>query len=347
MSRRKSSWFNAVVLLVLGMGASGCSQSTGLASSPAATFSNPVLPSGPDPWVFRDHDHYYYTHTLGDRITLWRTGDVTRLAEAEQRTVWTRPSAGANAHSIWAPELHRIGGKWYLYYSATAAGHKDDAHRGVFVLENASRDPMQGAWIDRGRVNTRRAGIDGTVFQHRGALYFAYSPYIGSVSGIAVARMENPWTITGEEVVIAEPDKDWETQGGRSILEGPEFLVSPSGQIYMTYSAGACWSDNYALGLLSARPGADLVSRESWSKKPQPVLSSANGIYATGHNGFFRSPDGKEQWIVYHANPAAGMGCTAKRAPHLGRIDWTTNGEPRFPRPSPPDARLRKPSGTR
>jgi GH43 family beta-xylosidase len=323
-----------------------CAQTGSSAQSPASTFTNPVLASGPDPWVIHDRDSYYYMHTMGNRITLWRTRDITDLAHAEQRVVWTPPAAGPNAHSIWAPELHRIDGKWYIYYSATASGHKDDAHRGVFVLENASRDPMQGTWVDRGRVNTRRAGIDGTVFEHRGNLYFAYSPYIGPVSGIALARLENPWTITGDEVVIAEPDKDWENQGGRRILEGPEFLKGPTGQIYMTYSAGACWSDNYSLGLLHARPGADLLSRDSWTKSTQPVLSSANGIFATGHNGFFRSPDDREQWIVYHANPAAGMGCTAKRAPHVGKITWTADGRPRFPEPTGPEVRLQKPSGT-
>lgn len=347
MAAQSDRWAVLGAALVL-TGAGACAPTAEIRTQPAeaASFTNPVLSSGPDPWIVRSRDAYYYTHTMGNRITLWRTADITDLAHAEQRTIWTPPTTGPNAHSIWAPELHRIGGKWYIYYSATAAGHKDDAHRGVFVLENATRDPMQGSWIDRGRVNTRRAGIDGTVFEHRGSLYFAYSPYIGSVSGIAIARLSNPWTITGDEVVIAEPDRAWEDQGGRKILEGPEFLVGPTGQVHMTYSAGACWSDNYALGLLSARPGADLLSRESWSKAGQPVLSSANGVYATGHNGFFRSPDNREQWIVYHANPAAGMGCTAKRAPHLGRIEWTANGEPQFPAPVGPQARLAKPSGT-
>lgn len=348
MAPAAKSWIAACMPLALAAAAAAaCAQSGNEARAAGqATFANPVLLSGPDPWVIHDRGAYYYMHTMGDRITLWRTPDITDLAHAEQRVVWTPPAKGPNAHSIWAPELHRVGGKWYIYYSATASGHKDDAHRGVFVLENASRDPMLGEWVDRGRVNTRRAGIDGTVFEHDGTLYFAYSPYIGPVSGIAIARMENPWTITGDEVVIAEPDKDWENQGGRRILEGPEFLKGPSGQIYMTYSAGACWSDNYSLGLLHARPGADLLSRDSWTKSPRPVLSSANGIFATGHNGFFRSPDGREQWIVYHANPAAGMGCTAKRAPHLGKIDWTSGGQPRFPRPAGPNTRLPKPSGT-
>src|SRR3546814_10411446 len=118
---------------------------------------------------------YYYTHTLGDRLMLWRTDNIADLAKAEKRVVWTPPAKGPNAHSIWAPELHRIDGKWYLYYSATASGFKDDAHRAVFVLENSGVDPMQGDWVDRGRGNTARAGIDGTVFDNGGGRSFADS----------------------------------------------------------------------------------------------------------------------------------------------------------------------------
>jgi len=332
------------VATLLAAGATGCAR-VATAQVAADRFVNPLLPSGPDPWVLQYRGVYYYTHTLGNRIALWRTRDITDLRRAEQRTVWTPPATGPNAHMIWAPELHRIDGKWYLYYSATASGFSDDAHRGVFVLENGSADPLQGRWIDRGRVETRHRGIDGTVFANRGQLYFAYSPYIGGVSGIALAKMANPWTISGEEVVIAKADRPFEDQGGRHIMEGPEFLEGPTGRLFLTYSAGACWSDNYALGRLRARPGGDLLDPLTWTKDPEPVLSAANGVYATGHNGFFKSPDGREDWVIYHANPAPQMKCTAKRAPRIARITWH-DGSPDFPAPEPAGSGLQKPSGT-
>ena len=342
-----SGKWSAVAACLGALALAGCSTAEfrpDAAMTDAGSFTNPLLPSGPDPWVTQQDGVYYYTHTLGDRIALWRTRDVTRLAEAEQRTVWTPPASGPNAHSIWAPELHRIQGKWYLYYSATASGYTDDAHRGVFVLENDSADPFAGKWIDRGQVKTARTGIDGTVFTYGGALYFAYSPYVGAVSGIALSRMADPWTLAGEEVVIATADRPFEDQGGRQIMEGPEFLQGPDGTVFLTYSAGACWADNYALGLLRA-DGRDLLRRESWTKAPVPVLSSANGVFATGHNGFFRSPDDREQWIVFHGNPGPGMGCTQKRAPYLSRVRWS-EGTPRIDPPSAAGVRMAKPSGT-
>jgi len=310
------------------------------------SFTNPILPSGPDPWVTQRGGYYYYTHTMGDRITLWRTTTMADLAHAVRRVVWRPPAVGPNAHSIWAPELHRIGGAWYIYYSATASGYRDDVHRGVFVLENDSDDPLTGTWVDRGRINTAHPGIDGTIFVDRGRRYFVYSPYIGHKSMLAIAAMANPWTLTGEERVIARPDRPWERRDGRAILEGPEFLRGPKGDLFLTYSAGPCWSDDYALGLLHAAPGANPLDPSSWSKAAKPVFHSANGVYATGHNGFFTSPDGTENWIIYHANSGPGMKCTAKRAPHIQRFGWSAAGWPEFGEPVAEDKPIRVPAGT-
>lgn len=74
------------------------------------TFSHPLLPSGPDPWVAQRDGWYYYTNTLGDRIALWKTRDLTRLAEASPVVVWRAPASGPRATSVWAPELHYLGG---------------------------------------------------------------------------------------------------------------------------------------------------------------------------------------------------------------------------------------------
>lgn len=301
--------------------------------SAAQVAINPLLPGGPDPWIVRQGDTYYYMATLGERLAIRATRDLTRLAEAKETVVWRPPVTGPNAQSIWAPELHRIDGKWYIYYTAAAAGHDDDAHRGVFVLENASADPLTGTWIDRGRVATARPGIDGTTFEHRGKRYFVYSPYVGSESDLAIVAMTNPWTVTGPETILARPDRDWERQGGRQILEGPAFVKGPKGDLFLAYSGSACWSDGYAVGLLRAPAGADPLKASSWTKAPEPILKTTPpaGVYAPGHNGFFTGKDGST-WMVYHANTAAEMGCTGKRAPHIQRVTFDARGVPTLPK---------------
>ncbi|MDP5280615.1 glycoside hydrolase family 43 protein [Sphingomonas sp. DG1-23] len=304
-------------------------------SADGQRFTNPLLPSGPDPWITREGQDYYYLNTLGNRIAIRRTRDLGRLAEAEEVTVWRAPPTGPNAQSIWAPELHRIEGKWYLYYTAAAAGHDDDAHRGIFVLENAGEDPLTGDWVDRGQLKTRHTGIDGTTFVHAGKRYFVYSPYVGPDSNLAIVEMANPWTLKGPESIIARPDQTWERQGGRQILEGPEFLPGPSGALFLSYSGSACWSDDYAIGLLSAPAGANPLDPTAWTKAPRPVIakSPAHGVYAPGHNGFFTTPGG-EHWIVYHANPGPEMKCTPKRAPRIRRVSFGRDGHPVFGEPA-------------
>lgn len=309
------------------------------------TFANPLLPSGPDPWIVREGSIYYYMNTLGNRLAIRKTTDLTRLAAAPEVTVWTPPASGLNAQSIWAPELHRIDGKWYIYYTAAESGHDDDAHRGLFVLENAGADPTHGKWIDRGRLETQHTGIDGTTFAYNGKRYFVYSPYVGSESDLAIVAMTNPWTLSGRETIIARPDLLWERQGGRQILEGPEFLAGPKGDLFLTYSASACWSDEYAIGQLNARAGSDPLDATAWTKSLRPVIAKAPSanVYAPGHNGFFTSPGGRETWIVYHANPGPDMKCTAQRSPRIQRVTWTVDGHPVFARPVGSTTRLSAP----
>src|SRR3546814_12268297 len=88
--------------------------------------------------------------------------------------------------------------------------------------------------------------------------------------------MSDPWTLTGPESVIAMPDKVWEKQGGRQILEGPEFLRGPKGDLFLTYSASACWSDDYALGLLHAPAGSNVLDPKNWTHTARPVFKSAD-----------------------------------------------------------------------
>ena len=290
-------------------------------------FTNPLLASGPDPWIVRDGATYYFMSTEGNRLVIRSARRLGELRNAQARTVWTPPAKGPNAISIWAPELHRIGKSWFIYYTAAEDGHDDDAHRGIFVLENSAAHPTQGTWMDRGKLATAHSGIDGTTFAYKSQRYFVYSPYVGPQSDLAIVRMSNPWTLEGPEVIIARPDLGWEDRGGRRILEGPEFLQGPTGDLFLTYSAGACWSDDYALGLLHAQAGSDPMKSEVWHKARQPVLktSEANSVYATGHNGFFTSPDGREHWIVYHAYDAEHDASPTLR---LAELRWDTDGWP-------------------
>ncbi|UPG91187.1 glycoside hydrolase family 43 protein [Luteibacter aegosomaticola] len=307
----------------------------GVMAGGASVRAQALLPSGPDPWVAQRDGVYYYMNTMGDRIAIRKTTDLQKLRDAPPVTVWTPPASGPNSAAVWAPELHYLDGKWYLYYTAADKQHNDDAHRHIFVLENAAADPTTGTWVDKGMLATHLNGIDGTVFEYQGNRYFAYSAYVGDHSDLVLAPMPNPWTLGKPQVDIATPTFTWEMQGGRKILEGPEFIEGPDGTAYLSYSGSACWADGYSIGLLTAAKGANLLASATWVKSPKPVMASSprNNVYAPGHNGFFKSPDGKTDWIIYHANGGPDWKCTARRAPHAQPLSWDPRGKPIFPEP--------------
>jgi GH43 family beta-xylosidase len=306
------------------------------------SFTNPLLPSGPDPWVIYKGGYYYYTNTTGNRLVIWKTKDMAQLGTAIKKTVWTPPKGTAYSKELWAPELHYLQGKWYMYF---AADDGNNNHHRLYVLENASADPQTGEWIFKGQIGdaTNKWAIDGSLFQFNKQLYLIWAGWEGNENGqqnIYIAKLKNPYTVEGERVKISSPVFDWEKHGDLhdannpphvNVNEGPEVLMHGD-KVFLIYSASGCWTDYYSLGMLTASASSNLLTPSSWVKSPQPVFKQSvqNGVYAPGHNAFFTSPDGKEDWIIYHANPAPGCGCGGQRSPRMQKFNWNKDGTPNF-----------------
>lgn len=354
----------SVLLLLASLVVNGPAQQTSKAADQTAsakTFTNPLLSSGPDPWAIYKDGYYYYMSTTGRNLTIWKTRDIVDLPRAEKKVVWTPPATGPYSKDIWAPELHYLRGKWYIYFAADAGDNQ--THR-LWTLENASPDPLRGEWTMKGKLAapSDKWAIDGSVFEHKGQLYLIWSGWEGDTNGVQhiyIARMSDPWTVAGERVKISTPKYPWEKIGDVDLQksprepahidvnEGPEILMHGD-KIFLIYSASACWTENYALGMLTASADSDLLDPASWRKSSAPVFrqSPAAHAYATGHNSFFKSPDGTEDWILYHANPEPQQGCGGRRSPRAQRFTWKPDGTPDFGMPVSIGAPLEKPSGT-
>jgi GH43 family beta-xylosidase len=316
-----------------------------LPAQKTATFTNPLLPSGADPWSIYKDGYYYYTHTIGDRLIIWKTKNIAQLQKAEKKTVFLPPAGKPYSKGIWAPELHFINNKWYLYFAADSG--KNESHR-LWVLENASRNPLKGKWKLLGRLadSSNKWAIDGSVFNHKGQLYMIWSGWEGDSNGrqdIYISKMKNPWTLEGNRVRISSPTLDWERHGNLNdpdnpphvaVNEGPQFLQHKN-RLFIIYSASGCWTEYYALGMLSTHADSNLLSATAWTKNPEPVFkgSKENSVFAPGHNSFFKSPDGTEDWILYHANSAPGQGCGRNRSPRAQPFTWKEDGTPAFGTP--------------
>lgn len=325
-----------------------CFWSGNILAQSNGTFTNPILPYGADPHVFAKGGMYYYMHTTGHNLTLWKTKKISDLKNAEKKVIWTPPATGMWSKEIWAPEIHFLQGKWYVYFSADDG---DNFHHKVYVIENASADPFQGEWEFKGQIKpaTDRWAIDGSVFENKGQLYFIWSGWEGTenvAQNIYIAKMKNPWTIDGDRVMLSTPEFAWEIIGDPKVNEGPVMLRGKN-KLFIIYSASGCWTDDYKLGMLTASVKADLMDSKSWVKSKIPVFekSEADSVYAPGHNGFFKTLDGKEDWIIYHANDKPGEGCGGHRKPRIQKISWKKDGSPDFGKPASKYTALKKPSG--
>lgn len=306
----------------------------------AQTFTNPILPSGADPFSVYVDGYYYYTQTRGNRIDLWKTKDLSKLSTAEYKTIWTPPKTGMYSKNIWAPEIHFLEGKWYVYFAADDG--RNENHR-MYVIENNTSDPLSPHWEFKGKLATPsdKWAIDGNVFKYKGQYYMAWSGWEGDQNGmqhIYISKMKDPTSLMGKRFKIASPTYAWERHGKLNnsrdpqevfVNEGPQFLEH-QGSLFIVFSASGCWTDQYSLGVLEFIGEDDLLNPLNWKKHRSPILtqSAKNKVYGTGHNSFFKSPNGKEDWILYHANSEQGQGCGGFRSPRMQRLFWDENGFP-------------------
>lgn len=320
------------------------------------TFTNPLLPSGADPYSFYKDGYYYYTNTLGNRIGLWKTRHLADLKNAEYKTIYTPPAGTMYSKELWAPEIISINNRWYAYYAADDGNNNN--HR-MYVLENESPDPMKGEWKFKGKIAdpSDKWAIDGDVFEYKGQWYMIWSGWEADVNeqqNIYIAKLKNPWTIEGNRVCISKPTYDWETHGDLNdannpphvnVNEGPQALMNKD-KLFIIFSASGCWTDFYALGVLTFEGKNDLLDASAWKKHAEPVFkqSKENGVYAPGHNSFFKSPDGTEDWILYHANDQPGQGCGKFRSPRAQKFSWNSNGFPVFGEPEKTGTEIAIPS---
>ena len=162
------------------------------------TYPNPFIPERADPYITKGPDGYYYFTASYpafysvdkgyDRIILRRSKTVTGLREATEYTVWTAHNEGVMSKHIWAPEIHFIGGRWYIYF---AAGEKENVWNiRPFVLRCKGSDPIEDGWEEMGRMGKlpedkmsfENFSLDMTYFRHKGRHYVIWAQIEGDSS---------------------------------------------------------------------------------------------------------------------------------------------------------------------
>ncbi|MGV3485153.1 MAG: family 43 glycosylhydrolase [Planctomycetaceae bacterium] len=315
------------------------------AQAPKATtasikFSNPIS-VGQDPSVVRDGGRYLWCQSDNEVISISVSDTLTELGQ--KHLIWESPITGPYSQEVWAPELMRIGDRWYIYFAASDGENRN--HR-TYVLSSKTLDPL-GEYELHGPLYTGDDfesqdpsnniwAIDMTVLSHRGRMYALWSGWTtpdSDVQCLYIAPMVSPISIAANRVMICRPDTYlWErvdeTEATRGLNEGPTILEN-GGRTFVVYSASASWLPSYKLGMLELI-GDNPLDPASWKKWPEPVFQSTADTFGVGHGCFTTSPDGK-WWHIYHAKDERKEGW--KRSIFVQPMHWTAQGIPDLGRP--------------
>jgi len=313
-------------------------------ASPAVSYYNTLVNQRADPHIVKHTDGwYYFTATVPefDKIILRRAQTIAGLTAAPETTIWRRKQSGVGSGQVWAPELHFIDGKWYIYVALGISGQWKIR---AFVLEGTGSNPLTANWVEKGLVKTNwdTFSLDASTFVVNGTRYLVWAQQEPSRtdenSSLMLAPMQNPWTIRGTAIAISRPTLSWERIGYK-VNEGPA-VIQRNGKIFLTYSASAT-DYNYCMGLLTASASANLMNAASWAKSPNPIFVSNSDTkqFGPGHNSFTVSEDGQSDILVYHDRGYRDIVGDPLNDPNrrtrVQKLYWKPDGSPEFGVPVP------------
>lgn len=285
------------------------------------TYPNPFIVERADPFITHGADsHYYFTASYPafgsvdkgyDRIILRRSESVSGLREAKEYTIWTAHKSGNMAKHIWAPEIHNILGKWYIFF---AAGDSDNIWNIRPYVLFCDGDPINDEWKELGKMQASNGdnvsfssfSLDMTYFEHKGKHYLIWAEIIGD-SSLFMAEIDpkEPNKLITKPIMLTKPEYDWEKIKHR-VNEGASVLKS-GGKVYVFFSASGTGAE-YCIGQLCADEDSELMDISSWTKLPYPVLRTEDlvGEAGPGHNSFTTDENG-DILLVYHSRPASHL----------------------------------------
>ncbi|QRR01273.1 glycoside hydrolase family 43 protein [Dyadobacter sandarakinus] len=319
ISMRRASGFLLIIFL----------QMAPAAFAQKFTFKNPILENGADPWMTKKDSLFYYCYSEGNAVRVRAARFAHDMDEGREITSWSPPEGKAYSKELWAPELHFLQGKWYIY---VAADNGQNEHHRMYVLQSRTAEISSGFEM-AGELQTEKWAIDGTPLELGGKLYFIWSGWAGDANeaqNLYIAPMQSPVQVSAGRVLISKPEYEWEKRGSGNglptINEGPQVLQH-DGKTFVIYSAAGSWSDYYCLGQLQLT-GTDPMDPASWTKKPEPAFESARRVYSPGHASFLNIKG--QDWIIYHSAKTKGSGW--KRKVNMQPFSWK-HGEPHFGKP--------------
>jgi beta-xylosidase len=270
------------------------------------TYLNPILSGDhPDPSILKDGTDYYMTFSSFDAypgLVIWHSRDLVNWQPVG-------PSLFRNVGSVWAPDLVKHRGRYYIYFPGIGRDYRSN-----YVVW---ADDIRGPWSDP--IDLRIARIDpGHAVGPDGRRHLFLS------GGFVVPLADDGLSVTGEMKKVYDgweyPD-DWVVEAFAQ--EGPKILER-GGYYYMVLAEGGTAGPPTSHMVVAAR---SRTIEGPWENSPfNPVIrtgSAAERWWSKGHATLVEGPDAR-WYAVYHAYENGFY--TLGRQTLLEPMTWTADG---------------------
>lgn len=274
-------------------------------------YNSPLAEFRADPYVVYDEKNkvYYFTGSnlnansakgggAYQNIVIRKSSTINGIKDAKEFVVWkdTTLSDGTKVTGwYWAPEIHKIGGKWRIMALATVTEPGTSKGGWKQCIFTCNGDDLTDAknWEYTGYIHPTKDGqwvgaFDTTYFEYNGRSYYVTPK--NSRIWITSVDPNNLLYPTGRLVQLSASDRAFEynigagkkfntvlnyrKDMGQAIEEAPGVLIH-NNKIFISY-AGSTVDMMYCVNILYADLNSDLMNPNSWKKYPYPILSSAD-----------------------------------------------------------------------
>lgn len=270
-----------------------------------------------DPAVAKE-GNTYFLYSTGPGITFYSSKDRVKW-EARGRVfaadpVWARSVVKDFSGHIWAPDVTRHDGKFYMYYSVSGFG-KNDSAIGVTVSKTLNPSSPDYKWEDQGIVVRSVAGRDmwnaidpNIITDEAGTAWMTFGSFW---SGIKLVKLDSSWTKLAQpeewHTLAARPRNPGEDMksAGDGAVEGP-FLFKKNGYYYLFVSTGFCCKGKastyrvaYGRSKTVTGPYLDKDGRDMAQGGGTPLLPENSNWAGWGGQGVYEF-DGRD-YVIMHA----------------------------------------------
>jgi len=273
------------------------------------TFLNPVLSGDhPDPSVLKDGEDYYLTLSSFDAypgLPLWHSRDLVNWQPLGH-------AINTNVGAIWAPDLVKHGGRYYIYFPARQG---DNGTRSNFVVW---ADRITGPWSEPIDLGLGKYIDPGHAVGEDGKRYLFLS------GGDYVQLSDDGLKVVGTPKHVYDGWKypeSWDVEAYAQ--EGPK-ITRHGGWYYMTTAVGGTAGPPTGHMVITARSRSIHGPWENAPNNPITRTQSANEPWwSRGHATLVEGTDGR-WWMLYHGYENGFW--TLGRQALLDPIEWTKDG---------------------